>query len=172
MDARAARHARTEGALGQLDTLGGDELKTSRWEVIASRPGQWHGRVVVSHDPALERDGLCSWHAQRSSPRFPRMFGFGPGTVQTFSRARARRRLRARTGKLAEEYTVRWNVPNARAEQSLLALGSAAVAARLFSRRAAPWVRLSCSATGALGGALGIALGRRAASGAPNRTRR
>src|SRR5262249_47614807 len=48
-----------EEALGQLDALGGEELKTARWEPIAARPGFWHGRVVVSHDPMLERDGLC-----------------------------------------------------------------------------------------------------------------
>src|SRR5262245_57668783 len=36
-----------EGALAQLEMLGGEELKTSRWEVIAVKPGRWHGRVVV-----------------------------------------------------------------------------------------------------------------------------
>src|SRR5262245_37112138 len=49
-----------EDALAQLEALGGDELKTSRWEVIDVVPGAWHGRVVVSHDPSLEKDGLCS----------------------------------------------------------------------------------------------------------------
>src|SRR4051812_22288295 len=71
-----------EGALGQLDAFGGEELKTSRWEVISARPGLWRGRVVVSHDPGLERDGLLGLARAAELTGIPAMFGYGPGKVE------------------------------------------------------------------------------------------
>jgi len=116
-----------EGALGQLDMLGGDELKTSRWERIASRPGYWHGRVILSHDPLLERDGLCGLARAAELTSLPAMFGYGRGTVEILP-SKASGAAKARTGGLTEEYILKWKVPSAR-RGPLLALGCAAASA-------------------------------------------
>jgi len=71
-----------QGALGQLDSLGGEELKTTRWELVATRPGYWHGRVILSHDPLLERDGLCGLARAAELMGVPAMFGCRPGVVE------------------------------------------------------------------------------------------
>jgi hypothetical protein len=113
-------------AFGQLDAFGGDEMKTSRWEKIAARPGFWHGRVILSHDPAVERDGLCSLARAAELSAVPALFGFGPGTVQVLP-SKSVVTVSARTGAIAEEYVVRWSVPDTR-RALLITVGSAAVA--------------------------------------------
>jgi hypothetical protein len=115
-----------EAALAQLEMLGGDELKTSRWEVIDVKPGRWHGRVVVSHDPSLERDGLCSLARAAELVGIPAMFGYGPGLVEILP-TKSGTPLPTRTGKLAEEYVLRWKVPDV-SRGVLVALGGAVAA--------------------------------------------
>ncbi|HEX9298412.1 MAG TPA: serine/threonine-protein kinase [Polyangiaceae bacterium] len=116
-----------EGALCQLDALGGEELKTSRWETVTARPGYWRGRVILSHDPALERDGLCALARSAELVGVPAMFGFGPGTVQILP-APPNSAAAARTGSIAEEYILAWDVPNTR-RTVLVAVGCAAAVA-------------------------------------------
>src|SRR5260221_9372644 len=145
-----------EAALAQLEMLGGNELKTSRGEVIDVHPGQWRGRVVVSHDPSLERDGLCSLARAAELVGVPAMFGYGPGAVEILP-SKSGTPLPTRTGKLAEEYVLRWKVPDV-SRGVLVALGGAAIAS--------PTVMLTSSsvvgaaivvAAGAVGGAFGTA---------------
>jgi serine/threonine-protein kinase len=145
-----------EGALEQLEMLGGDELKTSRWEVIDVRPGQWHGRVVVSHDPSLEKDGLCSLARAAELVGVPAMFGFGPGTVQILP-SRWGSASQIRSGKLAEEYLLRWKVPDAM-RGIALALGSALLSSPIILTAGGTVGTAVMLATGAAGGALGVAL--------------
>jgi hypothetical protein len=104
-----------EGALAQLDALGGEELKTYRWETIEVRRGRWHGRVTLTHDPALERDGLCNLARMAELMSVPAMFGFGAGKVVPVPTAREA--VTSRTGSVSEEYLMTWRVPEARREQ-------------------------------------------------------
>src|SRR5258708_7414348 len=111
-------------AFGQLDAFGGDEMKTSRWEKIAGRPGFWHGRVILSHDPVVERDGLCSLARAAELSAVPALFGYGRGTVQILP-SKSAAPVSGRTGAIAEEYVVRWRVPDTR-RALLITIGSGA----------------------------------------------
>jgi serine/threonine protein kinase len=144
-----------EGALAQLEMLGGEELKTSRWEVIDVRPGQWHGRVTVSHDPSLERDGLCSLARAAELVGIPAMFGYGAGTVEILP-SKSGTAMPTRTGKLAEEYVLRWKVPDAR-RGMWLALGCAAASSPVFLASSGAVGSAIVVGAGVVGGAFGAA---------------
>jgi Protein kinase domain len=89
-------------------------------------PGRWHGRVVVTHDPSLESDGLCSLARAAELTGIPAMFGYGAGVVEILP-GRSTTPLSKRTGKSTEEYSVRWKVPDARSGV-LIAVGAAVIA--------------------------------------------
>ena len=99
-------------ALAQLESYGGDELKTARWEVISAQSGRWHGRVILSHDPMLERDGLCGLARAAELRALPALFGYGPATVRIVAATKTGG-VAARTAGHVEEYIVEWSVPNA-----------------------------------------------------------
>ena len=120
---RLARHGRSRGALAQLDALGGEELKTWKWERVESRPGYWHGRVILSHDPQFERDGLCAHARAAELMGVPAMFGYGPGVVEVLT-AKTKAAVSVRTAGLTEEYVLKWEVPDAK-RGTLLAVGCA-----------------------------------------------
>src|SRR5262245_31732415 len=120
-----------EGALAQLDMLGGEELKTSRWEVIDVGPGHWRGRVTVSHDPVLEPGGPFGLARAAELVGIPALFGYDAGTVEILPSKSSAATAAARTGKLAEEYVLRWRVPSAR-RGLLFSLGCAAAASPVF----------------------------------------
>jgi hypothetical protein len=142
-------------AFAQLDALGGDEMKTSRWEKIAARPGFWHGRVILSHDPAVERDGLCSLARAAELSAVPALFGFGQGSVQILA-SKSTSPVSARTGAIAEEYMVRWSVPDPR-RALLVTFGSAAVASPVLFVEPGVLGMAVVLGAGALAGTLGAA---------------
>jgi serine/threonine-protein kinase len=144
-----------EGALEQLEMLGGDELKTSRWEVIDVQPGQWHGRVVVSHDPSLEKDGLCSLGRAAELVGVPAMFGYGPGTIEILP-SRWGSASQIRSGKLAEEYLLRWKMPDPR-RGLILAVGAGALSSPVLLGTSGTVGAAVVAAAAAAGGALGAA---------------
>src|SRR5262249_23632595 len=118
-----------EGALSRLDSFGGDEAKTFRWEVLRTAPGLWHGRGFISHDPAFERDGLCSMARGAELASVPAMFGLGPGVVELVPGAKASQ-AGARTGVIAEDYLLRWPVRSAK-QSIMMGVGAAAAAAAI-----------------------------------------
>jgi serine/threonine-protein kinase len=142
-------------AFGQLDALGGDEMKTSRWEKIAARPGFWHGRVILSHDPAVERDGLCALARAAELSAVPALFGFGQGSVQILP-SKSSTPVSARTGAIAEEYIIRWSVPDAR-RALFITFGSAAIASPALFLEPGVLGAAAVLGAGAVGGMLGAA---------------
>lgn len=120
-----------EGAFRQLDGLGGDEVRTSRWETMKAGPGFWQGRVYLTHDPRFERDGLLTLARQAELRAVPVLFGMAPGDVETISTHRST--FATRTGTAGQEFRVSWrlatdrrDVPIASAAGAVLGLGGAA----------------------------------------------
>jgi serine/threonine-protein kinase len=142
-------------AFGQLDALGGDEMKTSRWEKIASGRGFWHGRVILSHDPAVERDGLCSLARAAELASVPALFGMGPGEVEALP-SKSAASVPARMGAIAEDYVVRWSVPDTRRAVLLTAGAAAAASPVLFVAPGGLGAAVVVGA-GAIAGASGLA---------------
>ena len=95
--ARVLRGTRApEEAFGRIDAGDSDHARTTRWETISARPGAWHGRLHVTHDPSLEEDGLLERLRSLELAMLPTLFGFGRGTV---------------TRRDGNEYEVRWALP-------------------------------------------------------------
>jgi serine/threonine-protein kinase len=143
-----------EGALSQLDALGGDELKTSRWETLSSSPGKWHGRLLVLHDPAYERDGLCALARAAELIAIPALFGLPPGNVTVVPPSSPT----ARTSHVVQEYQLSWRTFRA---TSSVAVGAAAgVAGALGSWPAVgEAVAVTAGVASALVGGLAMAVG-------------
>lgn len=95
--ARVLRGTRApEEAFGRIDASDSEHARTTRWETIAARPGSWHGRLHVTHDPSLEEDGLLERLRSLELAMLPTLFGFERGTV---------------TRRGGNEYEVRWALP-------------------------------------------------------------
>jgi hypothetical protein len=142
------------GALAQLESLGGDESKTFRWEVLATRQGFWRGRVTISHDPLFERDGLCGLARAAELRAIPAMFGFGPGHVEV-ARSVHHEKTVARSSAVTEEYTMRWTVPQIR-RVPLLGLSAALLSSPVLLLEPGAVGALALAGAGAAGAALGM----------------
>jgi hypothetical protein len=94
-------------AFARLDSSDSEYGRTTRWETIESRLGFWRGRVHIAHDPSLEEDGLLALMRVAELAAVPALFGYGTGTVS------ARGVTTSTVSDVAQEFEVRWSVPNA-----------------------------------------------------------
>lgn len=102
--ARVLRGTRApEDALARMESGESEHGRTTRWETLERRPGYWRGRVHLSHDPAIEEDGLLSKARQVELSIVPTLFGYPRGEVALLSKADE-----------AQEFEVRWSLPTAR----------------------------------------------------------
>lgn len=105
---RVLRGAETPlDAFRQLSALGGEEMRTARWETLEAVPGRWRGRVLLSYDPQLERDGLLCLARGAELRAVPALFGLPPGEVTLLEPNRAT--FTSRTGATGQEYQVTWS---------------------------------------------------------------
>jgi hypothetical protein len=143
-------------AFKQLDGLGGEEVRTSRWETLSATHGRWHGRVALAYDPRYEWDGLLTLARAAELRAVPAMFGLPPGVVTILSTQRAT--FASRTGATGQEYMVTWGAVEGRQ----IPIGAAAGAVAGAGAAAyAPLAGLIASLAGAAAGAAAGLLVRR-----------
>jgi serine/threonine-protein kinase len=94
-------------AFSRLDSSDSEYGRTTRWETLESRTGFWRGRVHIAHDPSLEEDGLLALGRVAELSAVPALFGYGRATVV------ARGTTTSTASDVAQEFEVRWSVPNA-----------------------------------------------------------
>ncbi|MBV9949268.1 MAG: hypothetical protein JOZ69_20635, partial [Myxococcales bacterium] len=102
-------------AFSRLDAADSEYGRTTRWETIATRRGFWHGRVNLSHDPALEEDGLLRLCRLGELAAVPLLFGWPSAEA----RVRADAPPRPGASATVQEYDVSWSVPNTVADRAL-----------------------------------------------------
>ena len=100
-------------AFARLDSSDSEYGRTTRWETLEARVGFWRGRVHIAHDPTLEEDGLLALGRVAELSAVPALFGFGKALVV------ARGVTTSTVSDVAQEFEVRWAVPNAMTAGSL-----------------------------------------------------
>jgi serine/threonine-protein kinase len=86
----------------RLEAADSEFGRTTRWETIESLPGRWVGRVHISHDTQLERDGVLSQVRQAEIACIPQLFGHRPVKVK-----------RLDDDHLTQTFRAEWPLPNA-----------------------------------------------------------
>ncbi|MFO0661676.1 MAG: serine/threonine-protein kinase [Polyangiaceae bacterium] len=99
--------ASPEDAFRQLDALGVDGARSTRWETVSSEPGRWRGRLFVAHDPLFERDGLLSAARAGEMRAIPMMFGLPLADVRVSSLDSGT--LISRSGVATQEFEAEWS---------------------------------------------------------------
>jgi len=137
-------------AFSRFDSNDSQYGGTTRWETVDTRPGRWRGRVVIAHDPALEKDGLLSLGRVAGLAAVPSLFGFPT------SSARALAAVPSGTA-TSQEYEVTWSVPDVRIGGVVgaaigAALGSVPLLAGLVSLDRGAMVAAVATAVGAFAG--------------------
>jgi serine/threonine-protein kinase len=100
---RVLRGASTpSAAFRQLDSHGGPEVLTERWQTIDEGPGSWRGKVRIRASAAHERDGLCSVARSIELSAVPLLFGMKPAVVTVIPHS---------DEATQEEFLVRWLTP-------------------------------------------------------------
>ena len=140
-------------AFRQLDAHGGDELRTGRWETLACAPGEWHGRVLLSHDPRLENDGLLALARCAELRAIPTLYGLPPGHVQIVSTQRST--FASKTGSTFQEFLVSWD-ENDTQRRDLY--GAAGASALLVGSLGLSLSLVGAAAGAVVGGAAGAAV--------------
>lgn len=144
-------------AFRQIQGLGRDGQRTTEWETLDEGPGTWHGRVVVRHDPALEKDGLLNLLRCAELAAIPVFYGLPPARVEIVTSARGT--FASRTGATGTELRAVWSQADDRPSVGLCAGGLAMVGA-LGGLISAPLGVAGAAVGTALGTGLGIAVAR------------
>jgi len=105
-----------EEAFPKLEGADSEYGRTTRWETVEARPGVWKGRVILAHDPALEKDGLLGAHRAAELRAIPALFGYT--NIEVVAHAS----VSSDTGIVAQSFEVKWSVPSA---PRAIALGGA-----------------------------------------------
>jgi hypothetical protein len=133
-------------AFTRLDGSESEYARSTRWETLEARPGYWRGRVLISHDPAMEEQGLLALMRAAELRAVPALFGYRPTSV------RAQGVVAHEATVLAQTYEVRWRVVRASA------LAGAGVVVGAVGAWAALSRAIVVDAAGAVvGAALGLA---------------
>jgi len=100
---RAIRGARGPlDAFIRLDATQDEYGQTLHWESLDSGPSWWRGRLRMSHDPELERNGLLTAMRAAALSAVPALFGYPIGRVV------ARAATSSSDEGLSQVYEVRW----------------------------------------------------------------
>jgi serine/threonine protein kinase len=94
------------GAFRQIQGLGTEGQRTTEWETLDEGVGMWFGRVVVRHDPALEKDGLLNALRCAELAAIPVFYGLAPAEVEVVVSARGT--FASRTGATGTEFRARF----------------------------------------------------------------
>ncbi len=143
-----------EHAFPRIDGTDSEYGRTARWETLEASTGYWRGRVHIAHHPSIEEDGLLALARVAELASVPALFGYGKAAVV------AHGVVASQASDLAQEYEVRWKVPNApRASVLGGLLGLAVTSVPVFLHPSTGTV--SAMATAACAGALlGVAWAR------------
>ncbi len=142
-------------AFARLDSADSQYGRTTRWETTQTGRGWWRGRVSLTHDPALELDGLLRLARLAELAAVPALFGYAGSTAQAVPLPEGATRI---TG-IVQYYEVRWSVPDSRRDGFVgaavgLALGVLALLARLVSLPYGSLIAVSVAAAGGLAGVI------------------
>jgi hypothetical protein len=96
-----------EEAFARLDATDSQHGRTTRWDTLACRPGRWHGRVNLAHDPSIEQDGLLRLARLAELAVVPALFGYSAVSARSISDA-------ARPAGVVQEFEVTWTVADPR----------------------------------------------------------
>jgi len=119
---RAIRGARGPlDAFIRLDATQDEYGQTLHWESLEHGPSWWRGRLRMSHDPELERNGLLTAIRASALSAVPALFGFPIGRVV------ARAATTSAEEGLSQVYEVRWVVPRPATGAAIGGAGGAAV---------------------------------------------
>ena len=140
-------------ALSRLDSAESEYGRTTRWETLATRRGWWHGRVSIAHDPQLEEDGLLALARLAELQALPALFGYPDAMARQVGSSDTR------AAGLAQEFEVKWSVPDARLEGAVgsgagLVIGTVPLVAHLGSIAMESLFAVACAALGGMLGAV------------------
>jgi serine/threonine-protein kinase len=133
-----------EGALSHQDGSESEYGRTTRWETKEASPGVWSGLMHAAHDPALEKDGKLRRYRCAELAVVPSLFGFPRAEVES-----------AGTD-VAQQFTVRWRVPNAQRTAATYGVPLAVVAGAIGFSQTAIAGALGAALVGGVGAAFGV----------------
>ena len=116
-----------EHAFARLDGSDSEYARSTRWETLDAHRGFWRGRVLLSHNPALEERGLLALMRAAELRAVPALFGHHSTHV------RAEPVVAHEASTLAQTYKVRWRVMRGGAVASSSGVVGAAAGYGLFS---------------------------------------
>ncbi|HEY2367476.1 MAG TPA: serine/threonine-protein kinase [Polyangiaceae bacterium] len=133
-----------EQSFTRLDGSESEYARSTRWETLDARAGFWRGRVLITHDPAIEEGGLLALMRAAELRAVPALFGYRPLAV------RAEGVVAHEASTLAQTYEVRWSVFRAPLLIGALTAIGSGIGAPLLAAHVT---------SGAIGAATGLAIG-------------